>query len=52
MLFIILVLVIAYILVLFWMKLNILQTFGIFVVMFIPGVSIVYQAMKNLNIEI
>ncbi len=52
MLFIIFVLAIAYIFVLFWMKLNILQTFGIFVVMFIPGVTIVYQAMKNLNVEI
>ena len=52
MLFIIFVLAIAYIFVLFWMKLNILQTFGIFVIMFIPGVTIVYQAMKNLNVEI
>ncbi len=51
-LFIMLVILIAYILVLFWVKLNILQTFGIFVFLFIPGVTIVYQAMKNLKVEI
>ena len=51
-LFIMLVILIAYVLVLFWVKLNILQTFGIFVFLFIPGVTIVYQAMKNLKVEI
>ena len=51
-LFVMLVVSIAYVLVLFWIKLNILQTFGIFVIMFIPGVTIVYQAMKNLKVDI
>ena len=51
-LFVCFVVSIAYVLVLFWVKLNILQTFGIFVIMFIPGVTIVYQAMKNLKVDI
>ena len=51
-LFVMFVIAIAYVLILFWIKLNILQTFGIFVIMFIPGVTIVYQAMKNLNVEV
>ena len=51
-LFIMFVVAIAYVLILFWIKLNILQTLGIFVIMFIPGVTIVYQAMKNLNVDI
>ena len=51
-LFVMFVVAVAYVLILFWVKLNILQTFGIFVIMFIPGVTIVYQAMKNLNIEV
>ena len=51
-LFVMFVICIAYVLVLFWVKLNILQTFGIFVIMFIPGVTIVYQAMKNLKVDI
>jgi hypothetical protein len=51
-LFIMFVVAVAYVLILFWIKLNILQTLGIFVIMFIPGVTIVYQAMKNLNVDI
>ena len=51
-LFVMFVIAIAYVLILFWIKLNILQTFGIFVIMFIPGVTIVYQAMKNLKVDI
>ena len=51
-LFIMFVVAIAYVLILFWIKLNILQTLGIFFIMFIPGVTIVYQAMKNLNVDI
>ena len=51
-LFVMFVVAVAYVLILFWVKLNILQTFGIFVIMFIPGVTIVYQAMKNLKVDI
>ena len=51
-LFIVFTLLLCYIMFLFWIKLNILQTLGIFVLLFIPGVIIVYQAMKNTKIDI
>ena len=43
---------VAYILFLFWIKLNILQTMFIFVIMSIPASFIVYKALKNHKIEI
>ena len=51
-LFIVFTLLLCYIIFLFWIKLNILQTLGIFVLLFIPWVIIVYQAMKNIKIDI
>ncbi len=42
----------AYILMLFWVNLNILETMFIFVVMFIPAGFITYKALKNHQIEI
>ena len=50
--FVVLLSLYVYIIALFWVKLNILQTLGIFAVVFIPGAFIVYKAMKNLKIEI
>ena len=44
--------IVAYILFLFWTKFNILQTMFIFVIMFIPVRFIVYKALKNHKIEI
>ena len=43
---------VAYILFLFWVKFNILQTMFFFVIMFIPASFIVYKALKNHQIEI
>ena len=43
---------VAYILFLFWVKFNILQTMFFFVVMTIPASFIVYKALKNHRIEI
>ena len=43
---------VAYILFLFWVKYNILQTMFFFVVMSIPACFIVYKALKNHRIEI
>ena len=44
--------IVAYVLFLFWTKLNILQTMFFFVIMFIPASFIVYKALKNHKIEI
>ena len=44
--------VVAYVLFLFWTKLNILQTMFFFVIFFIPASFIVYKALKNHIIEI
>ena len=43
---------VGYILFLFWVKFNILQTMFIFVVIFIPTSFICYKALKNHKIEI
>lgn len=43
---------VCYVLFLFWVKLNILQTMKLFVFMAIPAVIIVYQALKNHRIEV
>ena len=51
-LFIAVLITVAYVLFLFWTKLNILQTMFFFVVMFIPASFIVYKALKNHQIEI
>lgn len=51
-LFILLMFVFVYVLVLFWVKLNILQTLGLFTMMAIPGAITVYKAMKNIKIDI
>ena len=50
--FILLMLLFAYVLVFFWLKLNILQTLGIFTMLFIPGGITLYKAMKNVKIDI
>lgn len=44
--------IVAYVLFLFWTKLNILQTMFFFVIFFIPASFIVYKALKNHKIEI
>ena len=51
-LFVLLMFVFVYVLVLFWIKLNILQTLGLFTMMAIPGAITVYKAMKNIKIDI
>lgn len=51
-LFVTLLGLIAYILFLFWVKLNILETMFIFVLMVIPATFIIYKALKNHEIEI
>ena len=44
--------IVAYVLFLFWTKLNILQTMFFFVIFFVPASFIVYKALKNHKIEI
>ena len=51
-LFIGVLLIVAYVLFLFWTKYNILQTMFFFVIMSIPASFIVYKALKNHTIEI
>lgn len=43
---------VALLLVLFWIKLNLVQTLGIISLLSIPGVFIVYNAMKSIKIDI
>lgn len=50
--FVIFVMLIAYILVLFWLKLNIVQTILALLVIILPGSVVVFKAMSHINIDV
>jgi hypothetical protein len=43
---------VAYVLLLFWLKLNIIQTMLILGAMAVPAGLIVYRALRNITIEV
>lgn len=51
-LFVLFVLMVAYVLVLFFVKLNLIQTLAVLSVILIPGTVITYKALSSITIEI
>jgi hypothetical protein len=51
-LFILFIFLVAYVLVIFFLKLNIVQTLFIFGVLTVPGLIISYKALSSINIDI
>lgn len=51
-LFIMFIFLVAYILVIFFLQLNLVQTLFIFGVLMIPGLIICYKALSSINIDV
>ena len=51
-LFVVFVLLVTYVLILFFVKLNILQTMLALLILGLPGTFVVYKALSKANIEV
>jgi hypothetical protein len=51
-LFIMFIFLVAYVLVIFFLQLNIVQTLFIFGILSVPGLIITYKALSSINIDV